>query len=112
MTNAELIFNNRIFLMEQGVIKGVPGTQITITDENGTRELLMPEEIHTYNSWRKLGYQVRKGEHAVARFPIWKFKAAKQKDTEPDEDQQGQEGKMFRKVAFFFTIDQVDKIRE
>lgn len=110
MTNAEIIFQNRVFLMEQDVIKGVPGTNITFTDEQGTRELLMPEEIHTYNSWRKLGYQVRKGEHAVARFPIWKFKATKKKDEEPDEDQQDQKGRMFKKVAFFFTIDQVEKI--
>jgi hypothetical protein len=70
MTNAQIIFNNRVFLMEQGVIKGVTGQTIKWADEQGEREILMPEEIHTFQTWKALGYQVQKGEHAVAKFPV------------------------------------------
>lgn len=88
MTNAEIIFQNRIFLMEQGVIQGIPGTSVTVKDEQGEREVLMPEEIHTYNAWKKLGYQVQKGQHAVAKFPIWKFRVSKKQEQEADEEQE------------------------
>ena len=35
MTNAEIILSNRVFLMEQEVIKGVPGTALHWKDEQG-----------------------------------------------------------------------------
>lgn len=111
MTNAEIIFQNRIFLMEQGVIQGIPGTSVTVKDEQGEREVLMPEEIHTYNAWKKLGYQVQKGEHAVAKFPVWKFKANKKQEQEVDEEQEVS-GRCFMKVAFFFTMGQVAPIKQ
>ena len=110
MTNAQIIFQNRIFLMQEGLIKGTD-EKITIQSEDGEQQIQMPEEIHTYNAWKALGYQVQKGEHAIAKFPIWKYKAnKKQQDDEAGEDEQPQTGKMFKKVAFFFTIDQVKKI--
>ena len=108
MTNAEIIFSNRVFLMEQGLIKGVPGTSIKWKDEDGEREIMMPEEIHTFRTWQKLGFQVQRGEHAVAKFPVWKFRAyGKKEDQEAGEEEQPVKGKCFMKVAFFFTIDQV-----
>lgn len=112
MTNAEIIFQNRVFLMEQGVIKGMPGTAVKFKDEDGKeREILMPEEIHTFQSWKKLGYQVQKGEHAVAKFPVWKYKVSgKKQEAEAEDDDQPQKGRCFMKVAFFFTADQVKPI--
>lgn len=79
MTNAEIIFNNSVFLMEQGVIKGIPGTSITIKGEDGDKVVPMPEEIRSYREWQKAGRQVKKGEHAVAKFQIWMTKKAKPK---------------------------------
>lgn len=114
MTNAEIIFQNRVFLMEQGVIRGIPGTTIKVKDEQGEREVLMPEEIHTFQAWKKLGYQVQKGEHAIAKFQVWKFKASKagadDREVGENEDLEKQKGKCFMKLAFFFTADQVKEV--
>lgn len=113
MTNAEIILQNRVFLMEQGVIKGVEGQALKWKDEQGEREIQMPEEIHTFQAWKALGYQVQKGEHAVAKFPVWKFgQAGKKQKQEAGEDEEPQRGRCFMKVAFFFTIDQVKPIEK
>ena len=111
MTNAEIILQNSIFLMEEGLLKGT-GEIITIKDEKGERQVQMPEPIHTFQTWKKLGYQVQKGEHAIAKFPIWKFKPNKKQKAEEEEgeDQKPQTGRCFMKVAFFFTADQVEPL--
>ena len=118
MTNEQIILNNRVFLMEEGVIKGT-GELFTFQDENGKREIEMPEEIHTFKAWKKLGYFVKKGEHSIARFPIWQKSKPKGKvkdDGSDDEEDNSSEpeknGRYSMKVAFFFTKDQVEKIEE
>ena len=67
-------------------------------------ELPEPEPIHTYNGWKELGYQVKKGEHAKAQFPIWKYKGQKNEETGEEEG-----GKCYQRKAFWFTFDQVEK---
>lgn len=114
MTNAEIIFGNRVFLMEQGVLKGVPNTSLLWKDEQGERQIEMPEEIHTFDGWKKLGFVVRKGEHATAKFPIWMPSKGKRKQ-KPQDDDGEQEQKMaargfYMKMAFFFTADQVQPV--
>lgn len=64
------------------------------------------EECHTYNRWKAMGYQVRKGEHAAFKATIWKH-GKKKVETEDGEEEQG---RMFMKAASFFTASQVDKI--
>ena len=111
MTNQQIILENRIFLMQEGILKGTDEIITVQNDDGSESQIQMPEEIHTYNTWKRLGYQVQKGEHAVAKFPIWKYKAVKkQQDDEAGDEEQPEKGKMFKKVAFFFTIDQVQKI--
>ena len=114
MTNSQIIMENRVFLMEQGVLKGIPGTNLLWKDEEGEREILMPEEIHTFQAWKKLGYQVQKGEHAVAKFPVWKFKSSgkgeKKDEQEAGDDESPKDGKCYMRMAFFFTVDQVKKM--
>ena len=113
MTNAEIIFNNRVFLMEQDVIKGIPGMLITVSDDSGDREIMMPEEIHTFEEWKKMGYQVQKGQKAVAKFQIWMPKKNKKKADSEDGAEEKEEAKGFyKKVAFFFTQEQTKKIEE
>ena len=111
MTNTEIIFNNRLFLMEQGVIKGVPGTSVTVKDEDGERIVEMPEEIRTFDEWKRLGFIVQKGEHAVAKFQIWMPKKSKKK-AEAEEEEQGAKvpAGFYKKLTFFFTADQVKAI--
>ncbi len=113
MTNAQIIFNNRVFLMEQGIIKGIPGTSITIEDEDGKRTIQMPEEIRSYDDWKREGRQVQKEEHSVARFQIWMPKKGKAKAEKENSENEQEEEKLkgfYKKVVFFFTIDQTKEI--
>ena len=108
MTNAEIVFNNSVFLMEQGLLRGT-GEKVMFKDEQGIREVEVPEEIHTFNEWKRMGFVVKKGEHAIAKFPIWKLAGKKKKDEEAGENEDGEKsgGRFYMKVAFFFTREQV-----
>lgn len=64
------------------------------------------EESHTYNHWKQLGYQVRRGEHAKFRARIWRHGKRKVEDG----DEEREVGRMFMKTAAFFTRSQVDAI--
>lgn len=87
MTNAELVARETEVLVMQG----------KITEE---------EDIHTYAVWKEMGYQVKKGEHAVTKLLIWKPK--KRKKAEGDEPE-GRTG-MSRTNAAFFSTAQVEPI--
>lgn len=109
MTNAQIIFNESVELMKQGVIKGT-GRFFECENENGEKvRLEEPEALHTFAAWKSYGRQVKKGEHCKARIDIWKQGKAK---TTKDEDGNEVEkpGRMFMKTAFFFTIDQTEPI--
>lgn len=110
MTNAMIILNESVRLMEEGVLKGT-GEFVTIEHEDGTTtELEMPEEIHTFNGWKQRGYSVKKGERSTIKFPIWKQKPAEELTGNPIED--APITNMFMKVSAFFTFAQVEKIAE
>lgn len=65
------------------------------------------EEIHTYKHWKKLGYQVFRGEKAVASMDIWNY-FQKKSDGDDEEDQkEPQKGRMTLKKAYFFSTKQV-----
>ena len=104
MTNAMIIFWKAVELMDEGILQG-SGHTVTIQGEDGEIEMEAPEAIHTYQRWRELGYQVRKGEKAIASIRIWKH-TAKARQEDPTE----MEEKMFMKNASFFKVSQVDKI--
>jgi hypothetical protein len=79
-------------------------TWVVLQDkETGLRSIYA--SIHTYNGWKELGYQVKKGQHAIATFPIWKYSGKKDEET-------GEEvgGKCYQRKAFWFTADQVERI--
>ena len=108
MTNAMIIFWKSYELMNNGVI-GSTGRKLVVGMPDGTtREIMEPEPIHTFACWKGLGYSVKKGEHAVAKFPIWKGSEMVLKD-EDGNDTDEKSVKMFRKEAFFFTAAQVEK---
>lgn len=105
MTNAQIIFQQSQALAEQGII-GYTGREFTFEGEDGKQFTIKETEpIHTYNAWKALGFQVQKGQKAVAQFTIWKYKAQKNEETDEEE-----KGKMFMKRASFFTAEQVEKI--
>lgn len=99
MTNAEIIYTNQMLLASDGILK--------VEDDE-----IQP--IHTYAGWQRLGYQVKKGEKAVAKFAVWKY--LKKKDEDVSEEVDGEEkknnGKCYMKVAAFFTDEQVEKIEK
>ena len=115
MTNQMIILMESVKLMEQGVLKPT-GQKILIKDQNGNdKELDVPEEIHTYQHWKNLGYQVQKGQKSIAKFPVWKHTGRKMEtmiDTEGNEQEVPDRGRMFMKTAAFFSRSQVEEIAE
>ena len=107
MTNEQIIFNNRINLLNEGIIKGT-GNIITVENEEGESfEVEEPEEIHTFLGWKSLNRQVKKGEKSIASFLIWKHTTRKPKNEDEDEKES-----LFMTKAFFFTESQTEAIAQ
>lgn len=116
MTNAMIVLNESVRLMEEGKI-GTTGRKIVVEDAAGQKiEMDEPEAIHTYQTWKALGYQVQKGQKAVAQFSIWKYKAKVSEmemvnvETGKKETVQMDDSKMFMKLASWFSASQVQKL--
>lgn len=107
MTNAMIVLLESVKLMEQGVLKPT-GQKVIVEMADGNKEYDVPEPIHTYQTWKSLGYQVKKGEKAVAQFPIWKYTKKKSKDMSEDEAQEN--GYCFMKLSSWFKAEQVQKM--
>ena len=108
MTNAMIILMQSLDLMEQGILAAT-GEKVIVQDADGNnKELDLPEIIHTYARWKSLGYQVKKGEKAVAQFPIWKYTSKKTKEMSEEEAQE--HGYCFLKKASFFKAAQVERM--
>lgn len=112
MTNGEIILRESLELMKQGVLKSTGRVFVQELPDGSKVELPEPEPIHTYNGWKELGYQVKKGEHAKAQFPIWKYSGKKGEEAK-NEEANGEEesgGKCWMRKAFWFTFEQVEKV--
>ena len=121
MTNAEIILHESFRLMEAGILHG-SGVWASIPDENGDeRRVELPEAIHTFAAWKSAGFAVKRGEHAVACFPVWKYTERRRNaadgaengengDETPDADGTQAGGRMYMRKAYFFTAEQVEKI--
>ena len=109
MTNAQIIFNASVQLMNDGVIKGT-GRIFEFTDDAGNvSRLEEPEALHTYATWQELGRQVKRGEKCRAKIQIWKYCAGKKTDDgKENADADGDGGRCIMKKAFFFTFDQTE----
>jgi hypothetical protein len=119
MTNAAIILNESLRLMEQGILKG-SGRFAEIETEEGTTTIELPEDIHTFNGWKALGYSVKKGEKSSIKFPIWKHtRKMLSTDTGSAEldkmnaqiNEQGGQTNMFMKMSAWFTAAQVEPIK-
>ena len=115
MTNAQIVLAASVQLMKDGII-GSTGRKFTFEDAEGKKiEIDEPEAIHTYNGWKELGYQVKKGEKAIAQFNIWKYKSKMEtiegEDTEGNQMTIAAESRnMFMKRASWFKASQVEAI--
>ena len=99
MTNQQIIMVEKAKLVEQGIIP-----------ENS--------ELHTFATWKSLGFKVKKGEKAVAKFPVWKYVVKKvdvsdssEEDSSEDADEKPK-SRMIMKTAAFFTNSQVEKFEQ
>jgi len=103
MTNAQIVFNEAQRLAEEGLIS-YTGRTFKAQDMAGNEVTIRETEpIHTYQTWKGLGYQVQKGQKAVTKLTIWKHTSKK-------DDETGEEkSKMFMKTAAFFSLSQVEK---
>ena len=105
MTNVQIIMNNALALMEAGVI-GTTGRELVVEMPDGSKKVYQePEELHTFQGWKERGYKVKKGEHAVARFSIWKHVAGKTEE----QDGEDKPSRMFLKNSCWFSAAQVEK---
>lgn len=104
MTNKQIIFAEEQNLAEQGKIKYTGRTVVFQEMDGEPVEFKETEQIHTFAAWKELGYVVKKGQKAVAKFPIWKYVSKKNEETNKEDS------KMFMKVAAFFSSSQVEKI--
>ena len=108
MTNAMIILFEQVKLMEDGKI-GTTGRTFTFEDgEGNVKELPEPEPIHTFTKWKSLGYSVKRGEKAIAKFCIWKYSSRK---SENDEGEEVENSRMFMKMSCFFSFSQMEKIK-
>lgn len=112
MTNATIILNESVKLMEEGVLNGT-GKFVKAEINGVLKEIELPEEIHTFNGWKERGFKVKKGAHSKIKFAIWKYtqreKKPEEKTGNPLEDEPV--SNMFMKLSAFFTAEQVEPIK-
>lgn len=71
--------------------------------------------LNTYAEWKRLGYVVKRGEHATITSKLWRFTDKKKKGTWPktelDKSAEKQDnGRYYLAKAFLFTSEQVQKL--
>jgi hypothetical protein len=117
MTNAQIIEANKQELAKQGILKYTGRTFKAINATGEEITVKEVEEIHTFAAWKELGYSVKKGEHAVAKFTIWKCKVKAESMTAKNQDGEdvtiSQNSKnMFMKTSHWFTAAQVEPLKD
>ena len=103
MTNEQIIMQKSVELMKRGVL-ACAGTMECVSMDGESIEVDMPEQIHTVRGWNELGFKVRKGEHAIAKFAIWSASKKKPKD---DDEQPTTE--LHMRNASWFKESQVER---
>ena len=72
------------------------------------------EAVDTFAGWKRKGYSVKKGEHAVFKTRIWKPNSKKRKEEDSTEDDKDKKpyARMYMVKAAFFTASQVEPIED
>ena len=107
MTNTMIIATEQLRLLNDGILhytgKMIEVYNMALCRVEETAEI---QPIHTYAHWKSMGYQVKKGEKAIAKFPIWKYTKGKKKEMTEEEAQE--KGYCFMKMSAFFSDEQVE----
>ena len=123
MTNAQIIDQNKAALAEAGILSYTGRYFEGIDGEGNQIQIPEVETIHTFEGWKKLGFSVKKGQHAVASFTIWV--PCKPKKAPDSIDPNSETGKFLRmaekaeedhpdmrmRKAFWFTAAQVEPLK-
>lgn len=117
MTNQDIIFLKSQELAENGII-AYTGRTLAVTLEDGTEsEIRETEPIHTFAEWKKAGYRVKKGQHAIARFAIWMFTDKPSRRTQElrqaaNQDTEQPDPHYYMKESAFFSKSQVELLQK
>lgn len=73
--------------------------------------------FHTFQEWKKRGYSVKKGEHAIFSADLWKYtdkpsKAMIQAAKEAGTDAPEQSPHYYKKLSYLFSASQVERIKK
>ena len=97
MTNEQIILEaaiaNNIFTEEEAV---------ELLETEGTLSL------HTFATWKHMGYSIKRGEHAKLCVMLWVPKKKKEKTESDDEEDTGR--RMYLRKSFLFGKEQVEKV--
>lgn len=105
MTNYEIVSEAKMNLMEEGLIHGVlvDGEEI-------------PEELYTFDQWKKQGRIVKKGEHAVTKLMLWVPTKRTRKMLDDNEgeldEKQKKSMRMSLRLSALFTKEQTQPAEE
>lgn len=118
MTNNQIIFNERMNLLEAGILHSTGRKmRCCYTDDNGeVSEMVVdePEDLHTFKEWKDRGYMVQKGQKAIARFTIWNYTSMASKAARGAAEAEGKDPAddphFYMKEACFFAAHQVKRI--
>ena len=109
VTNEQIIFTQSQNLLKEGKLKAT-GRVLVMEDAEGNKmEFPEAEPIHTFAVWKSIGFSVKKGEKAVAQFPIWNYSNRK-KSADGEQEPREKGGYCYMKKASFFSLSQVDRI--
>lgn len=97
MTNEQIIFN-------AAISSGLFTADAAAAFLKAGRRL----PLHTYQEWRRMGYQVKAGEKAALVVSLWRYTKSAGKDTEGNEVEAADEHAYMAK-AHLFTAGQVKK---
>lgn len=65
--------------------------------------------LHTFAEWKRMGYNVKKGEKACLKCDIWR-KSTKKLPVLVD-GEEVENDRFYKKTSHFFTFNQVEKIQ-
>ena len=73
MKNDDIILEERLHLLDEGILKRT-GRKIKFKPSYSDKEMIWaePEEIHTLKYWEKQGYKLKDDEKPITTIKIWK----------------------------------------
>ena len=107
---------------EEQVLASRGSVTITVDPESSENPediftaLLAAETFHTFAEWKRMGYSVKKGQHAALVCNLWKYtekpgKAAREAAAEAGQDAPETDPHFYMARSHLFSRLQVEKIR-